>query len=217
MDKIQDKMTEVIEDSTTTKEQLEFFEKRLRENLIIAQSKTMKSLFFFIIVSIAWLVIKSALIKKVSIFGMEFEEFGLPVLIIPPIAAFFFYQLHCNFGISKIFEFSLKQIYSRKLQPFEKRDLNVLLTYPTIPNIEIIFGQILEVDTLLHKTTWAWCATMFIIMFLFLPVTLLLWMSCSLIASPVIGIQFSILSTGLVLILTARSLLVLYNAWILSV
>lgn len=44
---IQDQIKDVIEDSTTTKEQLDFFEKRLRENLIIAESKIMKSLFFF--------------------------------------------------------------------------------------------------------------------------------------------------------------------------
>ena len=210
---IQDQIKDVIEDSTTTKEQLDFFEKRLRENLIIAESKIMKSLFFFIIFSIAWLVIKFALIKKLSIFGMEFEEFGLPLIIIPPVAAFFFYELHCNLGISMVLDYSLIQFYSRNLQPFKKRNLNELLVYPTIFNIERIFANILERGGLLSKTTSAWVASTFMILFLFLPVALLVWMSYSLITSPVMGIQISILSIGLVLILTARSLMVLYNSF----
>lgn len=120
IEKLQQNMIELFNDSEITTEQLAFFENKIWENRSQLESKFLKSFLLFIVVSVTWFMIKSTSIEKLSVFGMEFEEFNILLLILPPIAAFLYYQFFLCIGISEIINSTLKACYSQMLPFFEK-------------------------------------------------------------------------------------------------
>ena len=201
-----DKVIEVILDSDTTKEQLEFFEERLQKNVVLSDSKSMKSIYSCFIAFFAWLIIKTAMINKLSFFGIEFIDLSMPLIVLPPIVASFYYRFICETIFSQEINVVLRKYYSQKLQTFEKRNLTEFLAPPTMLNIENAFANIEDdKNSLLFKLTDAWLSILSIIV-LFIPIVLLLWMVYSLLASPVVSIFWSSISSILVLVLITRSL-----------
>lgn len=205
-----DLITEVIQDSDTTKEQLEFFEERLQKNEALSDSKSMKSIYSCFITFFVWLIIKTAMINKLNFFGMEFVDFTMPLIMLPPIVAFFYYRFSCETAFSQAINALLREYYSQKFQSFEKRNLTEFLTPPTMLNIENAFANILDENSLLNKLANAWVLTMGLTI-IFIPIFFLLWMVYSLLASPIVNIFLSIVSSIFVLVITARSLLILFS------
>lgn len=202
-------MYNLIKDPETTNEQLMFFEERLWKNQTLSESKLMSSLFFSVIALTIWFIIKSANIEKLSFLGMEFTELSIPLLALPPIAAFFYYRFHCETALNSFIKEILKEYYSQKLQPFEKRHLTKLLVPPTFYNLEQILINIAEDrNSLLYKTTNVWGIIMDLAI-VFVPILLMLWILYSMLTSPILGVFWSIVSSALVLVLIARSLMVL--------
>lgn len=122
---LRERLTDLIHDPEITKEQPVVFEERIRGNGKIVESRIMKSLFFLVVASAIWFLIKSAAINKLSFFGVEFEDFSVPLIVLPPIAAFFYYQYSCNVAIRDLINDLLIIYYSQMLQPIEKRKLIV--------------------------------------------------------------------------------------------
>ena len=86
-----ERLENLIRDPNITQEQLALFEERLLQNRNYIDSKTYKSWFLFIIVSSTWILIQSKSINKLSFFGIEFIDLSILLLILPPIAAYFYY------------------------------------------------------------------------------------------------------------------------------
>lgn len=207
---VRERITELITDPEISDEQLEFFEKRLWENQVHSESKSMKFLFFFAVTTAIWFFIKSAAISKVSFFGLEFKELSILMLVLPPIAAFCFYLFHCYFGISNVISSTLDEYYAQKLQSFDNAGLTELLVHPTVPYIEISFVKLGEKNGLSYLISLVWPITLALI-FWFIPLPLLLWMAGSMLTSSAVSIMWSIGSLVLVVVLVVRSWLVIVN------
>jgi hypothetical protein len=165
------RMIKIMQESKVTQEQLIFLEERLREGADKTNSNLMKSLFLFIIVSAAWFMIKSAIIKKLNFFGMEFEELSIPLLLLPPIAAFLYYNMTCYAGLKYFIYSALEICQSQILQSFKKMDLQALLTTPTFLGFEgflSLQAEEGEGGTLLSYMNSAWLIIIGIIIFFFL-------------------------------------------------
>lgn len=207
-------MKDISQDAKITQEQFVFFEKRLWENSKLIESKLMKSIFFFVATSVVWFIIKSATINKLTFFGLEFEELSVPLLMLPPIASYFYYSIHCNVALSSLISGVLEEYYSKKIPQFCEMGLNKLIMSPTLLNIEDALLEMTKDNMLLKKFNDVWL-TIVIFTFLILPIPILLWMSYSMLTFNVMGI-WSIMSSALVLFLIGRSILIFYNGWILN-
>jgi hypothetical protein len=201
-------MNDLIKDPDTTNEQLVFFEERLWKNQTLSESKSWRSLVFSFVTLTVWFIIKSTTLDKLSFLGMEFTQLSIPLLVLPPISAFFYYRFHCENTLNGFITEVLREYYSQKLKPFEKRNLTDLLKTPTFYNFETTLTNIADdTSSLLYKTTKMWRNIIEIIV-LFIPILLMLWMLYSMLTSPIIGILWSVASSALVLILIVRSLLI---------
>lgn len=207
---VQERITELITDPEVSDEQLEFFEKRLWENQVYSESKSMKFLFFFAFTAAVWFFIKSASISKLSFIGLEFEELSIPMLVLPPIAAFCFYIFHCYFGISNVISRTLDEYYAQKLQSVDNTGLTALLVHPTVQSIEISVVKLGEKSKLSSLISLVWPIIMAFILWIF-PLPLLIWMAWCMFTSSAVS-TWSIGSLVLVAVLVIQSWLVFRNS-----
>lgn len=209
IEKLQQNMIELFNDPEITTEQLAFFENKIWENRSQLESKFLKSFLLFIAVSVTWLMIKSTSIEKFSVFGMEFEEFNILLLILPPIAAFLYYQFFLCIGINEIINSTLKACYSQMLPFFEKNSLNDLLFVSSLLYLEGTLFNISEYGSFWEKVNMISLYSIQLII-LFSPIPILMWMLYSLFISHSIGILWSILSSLLVIAFVIRSLFIFF-------
>jgi len=69
------------------------------ENVTLSDSKSMKSMVFFIITFTSCFVIMSAKVKEIQFLGMEFTDISVPLLVLPPLGGFVFYRFNVNFNM----------------------------------------------------------------------------------------------------------------------
>ena len=209
IENLQENIIKLFNDSEITTEQLAFFEKKMWENRSQLESKFMRSFLLFIVVFVIWFMIKSASIKKLNVFGMEFENFSILLLIIPPIAAFLYYQFFLYVGISEIINSILRACYSKMLPFFEKNKLNDLLFGSSLLYIEATFFNISEYGSFWEKFNKITLSSIQLII-LFSPIPLLIWMLYSLVYSISTGFLWPILSSLLVIAFVIRSLFIFF-------
>lgn len=210
--KIDKRMVDAILDPETTKDHLLFFEERLRDKLTQLESKSTRNTYMFIIASFAWFVIKSASIRKMSILGMEFVEFELPILILPLIAAFSYYRYLCTFTFSALIDMILRRYYAQILKPFWERNLTEFLSPLTFLDIEQALVNLEDYPIFATKVARVWSVT-FGIATLLIPAIILLYMSYSILASPSFGIACSLGSSLFIIVLVIRSFLLYYQQY----
>lgn len=213
---IDERMNELIKDPSMTKEQWVFFENRMWENLVLSDTKVVKYLFLFTMSSIIWFLAKSASIDKLNFFGTELVNLNILLLALPPISAFFLYQISCVFMYSTIINLIIARYYIFNYQPLKKRELTELLIPPTLHYIENAITNMLEEGSLSYKTSALWRVILSLFIF-YIPLTFLVWMMYSLLISPNITLLSSILINILVLFFVARSLSVVFNAGLLLI
>jgi hypothetical protein len=202
-------MNELIHDSDITPEELIQFEERIRENGKLAESKSFKSLYLLAVVSTIWFLIKLTVINKIFIFNAEINELSPLLLMLPPMAAFFYYQYALNASYVSAINGLLFEYYSQKHQPIERRNLIEFTFDPNILNIEWTFLSLMDKNSPFIKIGKIW--TFFLIcIFTFLPILLLLWMSFYTLTLPIEEFWLSIVSTIFVFVFMVRGIWVLW-------
>lgn len=207
---LNERMKELIHDPDITDEELIQFEERIRENGKLAESKLFRSLFFLVVASAIWFLIKLTAISELSFLGVKIEELSILLLMLPPIAAFFYYQYALNASYISAINGLLFEYYSRMHQPIEGRNLIEFTLDPNILNIEWTFLNLKDEDSLFVKIGRIWTLVL-INIFAFMPILPLGWMLYHMLTSPVVGFWWSIVSTLFVLVLIARGQWVLYE------
>lgn len=211
---IDTRMEEIFQEYTIPQDQFEFLENRLWEISKIIESKVMKSIFSFFATSIVWLIIISPTINKLTIFGLEFEDFNVPILLLPPIASYFYYTILCNIALSGFISSIQEKCYSKKIPKFYEMGISKFIRNPTLINIEDTLRTLTEGNRLIKGFDDTWFVIE-VMLFLIVPIPILYIMTYSMLTLNFIGI-WPIMSSALVIFLFIRSIFVFIYSWILT-
>jgi len=202
-----ERMTEALTDSVTTSEQIKYFENTLRASLTRAEERAAYSLLLFLIFSSLWFIVWSARATKISFLGVEIVDTHVPLLVLPVLSGFAFYQYQCLQGFVDICDAVLRIYYEKTLEPFSNRGIVELLVPPSFLNVENTYANMEETGSFYEKVTNIWGMSVFLLLFLG-PAAVLIWMAYAVITAPNIAMLWSILSLLLITLLLCRAALV---------
>lgn len=96
------------------------------------------------LVSAIWFLIKLTVINKIFIFNAEINDLSPLLRILPPVAAFFYYQYALYASYVSAINGLLFEYYSQKHQPIERRNIIEFTFAPNILNIEWTFLSLMD-------------------------------------------------------------------------
>jgi hypothetical protein len=206
---LDERVKKTLDDPTITDEQIARFEDILRDNSCRSGTQAMRSLLLFIIFTIVWLLVRSSYIQKFTISGIEINDPQLLLIIIPPMAAFIYYNYICLLIFNAVMDETLIPLHRIRMPAFEKNSLTELLIYPEFFYSENALKNLLgdNKNSLLYRFSNYW--TIFLGLFLlYTPALILLSMTYDLIRYSLFENLIPIASALFVVLLLARSLIV---------
>jgi hypothetical protein len=142
--KIVEEVQAIFEDKDVSTEVKLAYLHKLHENLNITE-KAIGSGFFRIILSfIAFVLLDSGLIDKVSLVGTEIKGTGVLLLLFPLIISFLAYQLINRTSFAHEIRSAIALMYFNLSPTIYKKGLDLLTHYPSSRNIESYHGKLVH-------------------------------------------------------------------------
>jgi len=117
-----------------------------------------KDFYRIAVLFLAFLVLDSALVEKVSIAGTAIQRSGYVLLLFPFAVSFFYYQFQCRVDFSHEIRTCLALLFRRLNQNLYLGGFDLLLHYPRIRNVETYQGIRRPAKNelfILRLSTWA--------------------------------------------------------------
>ena len=211
--KVKDLISDVLSASNLNDQQLSEFEGSLKENQEKCFSQSNQSLVLFLTTTLAWFLIKSASISKINILDIELTDLQIPLLILPIVAAFSFYNHQSAFVFATLIDDVLRGIRVKKYKSFSDKNLDELLSYPSPLLLESSVENLENTVGIPNKTTTVlWILAIYITTSI-IPLLVLIYICLTLLLQPVFGYFLTILSVVLTLLLTLRAISFVIKTW----
>jgi hypothetical protein len=130
----------------------------LLENLATTEKAMTKDFYRIAILFLAFLILDSSLVEKVSVAGTAIQRSGYVLVLFPFVISFFYYQFSCRVDFSHEIRTCLALIFRKLNHNLYIGAFDLLLHYPSIRNVETyqgIRGPGKKENFVLHLSTWA--------------------------------------------------------------
>jgi hypothetical protein len=184
------------------------FDRKLRENLLKSSSGQWRSLSIVITTLAVWAVIAAQGVETIDFLGMTFKNLAIPLVVIPPIAAFFYYQYQLFDLNSRMLHTAIRVCQEHLFMPFSKYFVDELTLYDSgFSDIENELDIMEPRSSFMKKISGAWILLSWFVAGLF-PLGMFSYIIYWLLSSPIVDRPWAIVSVILIVVLVARSIMI---------
>jgi len=145
----------------------------LTDNLAVTEKALNKDFFRIIIFFLAFVVLDSGLIEKLSISGTEIKRSGYILISFPLLISYFYYQFNCRVVFAHDIRICLALLLKRIHPELYFGGFDLLLHYPSIRNVESLQGK--HVSGKLQNSLLNFSTTLVSAIFLLSPILALIY------------------------------------------
>jgi len=206
---VRERMKKALQKSETTRQDIILFDSKLRNNMDRSSTSMYQSLAMLVVCVVIWFVLEYAGVRTIGFFGMTFQDFSVPLLVLPPITAFFYYRYACFLFNCTMIEASVWICQEHLFKPFREEAVDRLaLCNRGFLDTESMLADVEKENNVMKRITQWWRIVSMIISWI-IPIVILIFIAYGLISSPSINLGWSIASLVVTMALVLRGLFIL--------
>ena len=167
------------DDAVILKDMLPLWQESYKASSEETEKNLLRFLFFFFLFA----MIDSAQLSKISVFGVDFQTAGIPMLVTYVTCVLLYYRCMSLFFFSQIVEEAIREANYQFFKAFQLAGLCDLSVYPSVPQIENTLANLEEdKNSFPARLASAWTMGETIVI-VFAPLLAMIWASYALVRS----------------------------------